>query len=135
MGPCADKRVTCTIVTKSNHRYVGENWCAKPQRVCPRKPGENYDKCIMVCGQPGHAENMALIEAGEAARGAVAYLEGIDWCCVDCQNALHAAGVVGYAIGPTPFVGHAERVRRAQRFDFKERVRPIVVHDDALELA
>jgi hypothetical protein len=91
-GACAKHRVVCTLVTKSGRRFVGENWVAAPQKVCPRKKGENYDKCITVCGQAGHAETMALMLAGDMARGATAYVVGRK-VCADCRQQLGDAGV------------------------------------------
>jgi len=101
-GPCAKTRVFCTLVTKSGERIVGENLCANPQSVCPRKPGENYDKCITVCGQSGHAERVALVLAGDKARGAHAYVQGHTYACRDCQEALFSAGVAAMTVGAPP---------------------------------
>lgn len=99
MGPCAKTTVRCTLVAADGRRFVGENWCASPQAVCPRDPGEGYEKCRTVCCQEGHAETVALALAGSAARGAHAYVEGHDHACRDCQIALFGAGVSAFTIG------------------------------------
>ena len=101
-GPCAKKRVACTIVAADGQRYVGTNDCVTPQSVCPRLPGEGYEKCASVCRQPGHAEVMALEAAGEAAHGSLAWIEGIGHVCCDCEAALDDAGVLAWALGAPP---------------------------------
>ena len=99
-GPCAKRTVTCRI--ESMHpsgelEYVeATNWCANPQPVCPRAPGEDYAKCASVCQQSGHAETNALElarKAGIYVRGATATLRGHYWLCAPCGSALHAAGI------------------------------------------
>ena len=98
-GPCAKRRVICRIVTESlgpglrGETFIGENDCANPQSVCPRLPGEGYEKCRSICQQAGHAEIEAVRAAGEAARGATAYLSGHYWICEPCGAALRDAGV------------------------------------------
>lgn len=94
-GACAKHRVICTLVTVTGEHIVGENWCANPQAKCPRKRGENYDKCITVCGQAGHAETMALMLAGDKAKGATAYIVGRK-VCNDCLKQLVDSGVAQY---------------------------------------
>jgi deoxycytidylate deaminase len=101
-GPCAKHRVICTLVTVSGEHIVGENWCSKPQATCPRKAGENYDKCITICGQSGHAETVALALAGKKASGARAYVEGRPYSCRDCQESMYAAGVRAVTCGMPP---------------------------------
>jgi hypothetical protein len=101
-GPCAKTTVRCTLVTSDGQRFVGENWCANPQAVCPRDPGEGYEKCKAICRQEGHAETVALALTGPAAAGAHAYVEGHDHACRDCQVALFGAGVAALTIGNPP---------------------------------
>lgn len=96
---CAKVTVTCTLVTPSGERITGSNECANPQAACPREPGEGYGKCSTVCGQLGHAEAVALMRAGERARGARAYLQGHSYACRECQEALFGAGVRSLSIG------------------------------------
>jgi hypothetical protein len=105
MGPCAKTTVRCTIITPHGLRFVGENWCANPQQVCPREPGEGYDKCKSICQQAGHAEEVALQNASVLAAGAHAYVEGHDHACRSCQVALFGAGVKALTIGAPPAEG------------------------------
>ena len=99
MGPCAKTTVTCVIMTASGERFVGSNACANPQPVCPREPGEGYEKCVSICQQSGHAER----EAGDKAAGAHAFFHGNTYACKDCQEALYDAGVLWIARSSTPF--------------------------------
>lgn len=94
MGPCAKRRVLCTIQTPGGIRITGSNDCLNPQPVCPRGPGEGYEKCTTICKQVGHAEAVALNRAGRLAKGATAILIGHDYYCPDCQQQLFDAGVV-----------------------------------------
>lgn len=102
MGPCAKQTVTCTIITSEGERFVGTNSCANPQIVCPRLPGEGYEKCHSICDQRGHAEEQALRAAGAKAKGAWAYIEGHTWACQNCQMALFAEGLLCLTIGAPP---------------------------------
>lgn len=101
-GPCARRVVHCTIRSIDGWQVTGENWCRKPQRTCPRDPGEGYEKCHTICHQEGHAEEVALRLAGPriAAGGAVAIIEGHSHACKSCQEALFAAGVTWLRIEP-----------------------------------
>lgn len=98
-GPCAKVTVRCTLVTPSGEQFVGENWCHNPQTVCPRAPGEGYEKCLSICLQEGHAEVVALRLAGPKALGARAYVEGHTHACRNCQEELFARGVRSLTIG------------------------------------
>lgn len=100
---CAKATVRCTLVTPDGQQFVGTNWCANPQATCPRSPGEDYTKCKTICRQQGHAEVDAVAEAGAAAKGAHAYLEGHTYACMDCQHALFGAGVIALTVGPPPY--------------------------------
>jgi deoxycytidylate deaminase len=115
MGPCAKTVVTCTLTAPTGERFIGRNDCANPQPVCPRDPGEGYEKCKTVCDQRGHAEEQALALAGEKAKGARAYIEGHTWACQNCQVALFAAGVASLTIGSPP--GHWVRTESQQITD------------------
>ena len=99
IGPCAKTQTKCTIYTKDGAEYVGTNYCHNPQKVCPRKPSDGYDKCKTICHQEGHAEQVAVDVAGKQAVGATAYLEGHTYYCMDCQHALFSAGVVSLRLG------------------------------------
>lgn len=98
-GPCAKTRVFCTIVALDGQRFVGENLCANPQPVCPRLPGEGYEKCKTICVQLGHAEEVAAKMAGADASGGTAYIEGHTYACDPCKGALAAIGVLNVVIG------------------------------------
>lgn len=97
-GPCAKARVTCTLTLPDGGTVVGENWCANPQPVCPRLPGEDYTKCETICQQEGHAEQVAVRLAGPRAVGAVAVLRGHGYACRACQEALFGAGVFCFGV-------------------------------------
>ena len=90
---CAKVKVRCTIIAKEGRTFQGTNMCMNPQRVCPREPGEGYQKCKSVCHQIGHAEMVALENAGDAANGALAIVEKHRGVCTDCLSALKDAGV------------------------------------------
>lgn len=100
LGPCAKKVTKCTLVTPELLHIVGENWCLNPQPECPREPDEDYKKCKIVCGQIGHAEEIAVLLAGDLAKGSAAYLEGHTYACMKCQHALFGAGVKSLSVGP-----------------------------------
>lgn len=102
VGPCAKRTVRCTIITPTGERIVGENWCSNPQEVCPRNKGEDYEKCISVCNQLGHAEAVAVMIAGDKAKGAFAYVENHTYACRNCQETLFAAGIHALSIGAPP---------------------------------
>lgn len=99
IGNCARRVVTCTLVTPRGERIVGKNWCSNPQEVCPRTENEDYAKCKTVCQQWGHAEEVAVVVAGERAMGARAYIEGHTYACRNCQETLFAAGVSYLTVG------------------------------------
>lgn len=104
-GPCAKRQVECMIVAADYKRYVGRNDCANPQSVCPRLPGEGYEKCKSVCDQAGHAEVevlKAMVAAGTHGRGGTAYLSGHYWMCEPCGRALREAGVRAVEIELAP---------------------------------
>jgi deoxycytidylate deaminase len=93
-GPCAKTTVTCVITAPDGRQFIGTNAsCGNPQKVCPRSPGEGYEKCISICQQQGHAEIQAIRAAGDHAQGAVAELRGHTYACQACQEALFAAGI------------------------------------------
>lgn len=101
-GPCAKRQVVCVIIDAENYRsFRGENDCSNPQAVCPREPGEGYEKCQSVCGQAGHAEIEAVRAAGEFARGGTAQLWGHYWMCEPCGRALREAGIVSTTVYPS----------------------------------
>lgn len=99
---CAKTTVVCTLVLASGERIVGTNWCRNPQKYCPRKPGEGYEKCKTICDQAGHAEEVAAAIAGPRAKGARAYIQGHTYACDNCQRVLFGAGVEAIIIGNPP---------------------------------
>ena len=101
-GKCAKATIRCTLVTAKWKIFVGENWCENPQDVCPRKIGVGYEKCKDICQQVGHAEQVAVMLAGDEAKGSRAYLEGHTYACMDCQHALFGAGVKSLSVGIRP---------------------------------
>lgn len=101
-GPCTKKHVVCCLVTPEGEHFWGTNEVLAFQVVCPRTDEDDYSKCVHVCHQPGHAEIMALREAGEKARGATAYMKGNTFFCRECQEAMFAAGVVALRLGDPP---------------------------------
>jgi deoxycytidylate deaminase len=102
-GPCAKVRVMCTLVHADGRRWTGENIVRRPQMICPRgdmPSGQGYALCRDVCDQVGHAEVLALLAAGsDAAAGCVAYVQGRDFICYDCQSRLVSAGVRTFVLG------------------------------------
>lgn len=101
-GKCVKTSVQCTIITTEGKHFVGENWCKNPQEVCPRLPGEDYEKCKTICEQEGHAEQVAVRLAGDSARGSRAYLVGHSYACMHCQHALFGAGIKSLSICAPP---------------------------------
>lgn len=101
-GPCAKSVVTCTIVAENGMRFVGTNYCENAQSSCPRVAGEGYEKCVSICKQVGHAEQVAVSLAGGFAKGSRAYLQGHSYACQACQEALFSAGVLSLSVGLEP---------------------------------
>lgn len=100
-GPCAKVVVTCTLIATDGERFVGRNDCANPQPTCPRLPGEDYAKCVNICRQPGHAEEVAVKLAGAKARGATAYVEH-HRICENCEGVLQSAFVAAAHLASPP---------------------------------
>lgn len=101
-GPCVKQTVTATVVTADGTRYVATNHCMNPQTECPRADmptGVGYELCKSVCQQPAHAEVNAINLAGDAARGAVLYLEGHTYACEACKSAAEQAGIARIVMG------------------------------------
>ena len=99
---CAKAIIRCTIVAEDGSHFVGENWCKNPQEVCPRQPGEGYEKCQSICKQEGHAEEVAVRLAGNKVKGSRVYLEGHTYACMDCQHAMFGAGIKSFTVGSPP---------------------------------
>lgn len=102
---CAKRQVFCELYDRyGNPIAVGSNACGKPQKSCPRKPHEGYEKCWEVCGQPGHAEMVALDVAHEikwaSLNGGKAIIYGHHRTCDECRDALAAAGITRVEFRP-----------------------------------
>lgn len=100
---CAKQRVICRIETTTGQIVTGENTCTFPQVTCPRDvqgygTGEGYHLCQQVCGQQGHAEQVAVRNM-KGRRGGMAYLEGHTYACESCKEALRSVGVHVLVIG------------------------------------
>jgi pyrimidine deaminase RibD-like protein len=89
---CAKKKVICVILTPRGEIFIGENSCLKAQLNCPRLLGEGYEKCRRICAQSGHAEIVAIANAGTKARGATAIITH-KRICQECSTALDKAGI------------------------------------------
>ena len=92
---CAKRHVWCEIEAHGRIFY-GSNACDNPQPVCPREPGEGYEKCRTICRQRGHAEIMALVEAqasGVDLRHSHAVVGGHYYVCEGCARELRDAGI------------------------------------------
>lgn len=101
---CAKQTVTCTIILPlvggGKVKQRGTNGCRNPQAVCPRAPGEGYEKCKSVCDQEGHAEQVAISRFPKSLNltGATAYISGHTYACDDCKKALAARGITNIVI-------------------------------------
>jgi len=65
--------------------------------------GKGYQLCQSICHQAAHAEIVALEKAGDAARGAVLWLEGHSYACEPCKAACDAAGIVKIRLSAPTF--------------------------------
>ena len=61
--------------------------------------GVGYELCKSVCQQSAHAEVNAINLAGDAARGAVLYLEGHTYASEACKSAAERAGIARIVFG------------------------------------
>lgn len=100
---CAKQVVRCVLILPSGQAFTGTNACANPQTVCPRLPGEGYEKCKSICHQGGHAE-LEAIKAARAAgadlRGGTAMVSGHNYLCQHCQVSLGECGIHNFRILP-----------------------------------
>lgn len=91
-GPCAKRRTQAVLTATDGRVFAAENVCLNPQPVCPREPGEGYEKCRTVCQQTAHAEAQVIAMAGPAAKGARMVCS--HWyACAPCEALCRAAGV------------------------------------------
>lgn len=92
--------MTCakTIVIATLHAgkrsFLGVNYCHTPQQVCPRLPGEGYEKCHTVCNQVAHAEVDAIMTClalnGDPANG---HMRINYKPCAECVEHMKAWGI------------------------------------------
>jgi deoxycytidylate deaminase len=91
-GPCAKRRTQAVLTTLDGQVFAAENVCLNPQPVCPREPGEGYEKCRTICQQVGHSEAAVVALAGPAAKGST--IRCSHWyACDACAAICKAAGV------------------------------------------
>ena len=93
---CAKQTTIALLITPSGEFFVGQNWCEKPQKKCPRaglKTGIGYELCQKICGQKNHAEVDACLKAGKKAHGATLFLLGHTYCCENCLTVMQRHGV------------------------------------------
>lgn len=97
---CAKRHVVAVVIGKSGRHYVGHNLCLNPQFNCPREIGEDYEKCKSICNQPHHAEPMAILEAGEDAKGGSIIVLNHERICDNCKEAIKEAGIIRATVLP-----------------------------------
>ena len=95
-GRCAKQTCMAVVVSLSGECFVGYNWCAAPQKECPRKDmatGVGYEMCREICQQHSHAEVDACEKAGDKARGATVLVYGHYYCCDGCIATMERYGI------------------------------------------
>lgn len=85
---CAKAVVRAYLLGNDGIVYYGENIAHQPQEFCPRAPGEGYEKCHSVCRTAGHAEEMAIREAGAAAFGGFMLVD-YHYICESCMSKIN----------------------------------------------
>ena len=91
---CAKRHVSCYLYSSDGWLMAsGSNRCRNPQEVCPREPGEGYAKCTSICKQAGHAEEVALFNAGGYDLSGGKAVVTHERVCDECRDALAAAGI------------------------------------------
>lgn len=130
-GPCAKTRVAAVLILADGSEFVGTNYCRNPQPVCPRAPGEGYEKCRSVCQQPAHAEVDAIMNALRSGievghlDGAEIFVQGHTHACESCQTFARSFGVTIH-ISPPPIRAPGftyQQVAQAARFARQARFR------------
>jgi deoxycytidylate deaminase len=95
--PCAKTAVYAILITADGTEYFGANWMTSTDvTVCPREAGELYEKCLIECMQPWHAECATLAELEgfeDDATDAFVFITGHTICCDNCQAEMTKAGV------------------------------------------
>lgn len=105
IGYCAKRPVSAVVTFKDGRIVIGGNFCTSPQLTCPRQAGEGYEKCYTVCGQLGHAEQIAIrlivreVSLGATTSGSYAsHIASVDVYnhegpCDACKRMLVAFGI------------------------------------------
>jgi len=97
---CAKRQVYAFIMKDDIIVAAGSNRCHNPQSVCPREPGEGYEKCVSICKQAGHAETTAIWNASKHGadlndpdHGLRMVVIGHHRACDMCANALASVNI------------------------------------------
>lgn len=100
IGYCVKRPVSAVVTLKDGRILIGGNFCTNSQPTCPRLPGEGYEKCYTVCGQLGHAEQVAirLIVREQFTGTAASQIASVDVYnhtgpCDACKRMLAAFGI------------------------------------------
>jgi len=105
---CAKQEVIAIIVD-GEKSYIGSNWCKKPQKVCPRKDGEDYSECKSICNQDNHAEIDALNKVKGKLKNPILYIIGHSRICKDCLTRFKGMPIVfGY---PEKIISDTQRYK------------------------
>lgn len=98
--PCLKQKVYAMLVSLDGRESFGSNWIGTSEITeCPRKDmksGQGYHYCTEVCGQPGHAEVMAIsrcIEEGGDPTGGTLCIVGHSYVCANCLAEVDKHGV------------------------------------------
>lgn len=105
---CAKIDVRAMLICKNKEVVLGSNYCSNPQETCPRKPGEGYDKCTYICGQNGHAEEVAISKAlasGYNVNNARLYLAGHNAPCSRCKELMRKHNIECIILTPDANMG------------------------------
>jgi hypothetical protein len=92
---CAKAFVSAELTAVTGEVFSGTNFCHRPQKQCPREAGDGYDKCLSICMQDGHAEQMAVkycIRAGVDPTGGQMKVKH-KRVCDGCQKLMKAYGI------------------------------------------
>lgn len=94
---CAKASFAAWLLGNDGRVYVGWNHALYPQSVCPRAPGEGYEKCHSVCATTGHAEANAIKKAGDAAWGGFLIVD-YHYICDDCMSKIEEKGITAMTV-------------------------------------
>lgn len=97
MNHCFKREVCAILIDKNGKIAVGQNLISNSEvSECPREKGENYEKCISICRQEGHAETMVIqnaLERNMELKGSILYLIGHNRICDNCQAGCDKHGI------------------------------------------